>query len=324
MQAIETSYAGYRFRSRLEARWAVFYDACGITYKYEDQGVTLPDGNYLPDFWLPNQDCYIEIKGNEPTEQEERLAAQLADMTGKRVHIFFGDIPYPDSPDYDMYKDGSSYVFFPGTITFQDRHHVWNWHNGPKPDGFVNSTIEVSLHDLSPPVLTEMTKIDQRLLTFQKQTGVRAQIKVKHLRKHLTPEAWDYLATIIDVEACREWDYWFVSGGLDQPYVWGQCFECGGFSIGFSGWDERLACKGSCNVCMEIARHGYWRAFTGEIQLVCKRHDTPHDGCYHRGKQSSWAAPRLITAYHAARSARFEHGETPKVQRGKPSNTRKS
>ena len=28
--AIETEYCGYRFRSRLEARWAVFLDALGI------------------------------------------------------------------------------------------------------------------------------------------------------------------------------------------------------------------------------------------------------------------------------------------------------
>ena len=32
MKAIETEYNGYRFRSRLEARWAVFFDALGIEY----------------------------------------------------------------------------------------------------------------------------------------------------------------------------------------------------------------------------------------------------------------------------------------------------
>jgi hypothetical protein len=30
LQAIETFYRGYRFRSRLEARWAVLFDALGI------------------------------------------------------------------------------------------------------------------------------------------------------------------------------------------------------------------------------------------------------------------------------------------------------
>lgn len=50
IQAIETSYAGCRFRSRLEARWAVFFDHLGIEWEYEPQGFTTPAGRYLPDF----------------------------------------------------------------------------------------------------------------------------------------------------------------------------------------------------------------------------------------------------------------------------------
>lgn len=54
MKAIETVYKGYRFRSRLEARWAVFFDALDIKYEYEPQGFDLGEcGRYLPDFWLP-------------------------------------------------------------------------------------------------------------------------------------------------------------------------------------------------------------------------------------------------------------------------------
>jgi hypothetical protein len=36
--AIQTHYNGYHFRSRLEARWAVFFDECGIRYQYEPEG----------------------------------------------------------------------------------------------------------------------------------------------------------------------------------------------------------------------------------------------------------------------------------------------
>ena len=32
-KAIETKYKGFRFRSRLEARWAVFFDALGIEWE---------------------------------------------------------------------------------------------------------------------------------------------------------------------------------------------------------------------------------------------------------------------------------------------------
>lgn len=53
IQAIETHYKGYRFRSRLEARWAVFFDALGFDWQYELQGFNLGDvGLYLPDFMV--------------------------------------------------------------------------------------------------------------------------------------------------------------------------------------------------------------------------------------------------------------------------------
>jgi hypothetical protein len=52
---IETLYNGYRFRSRLEARWAVFLDYARVIYQYELEGFRLPSGSYLPDFYCP--DC---------------------------------------------------------------------------------------------------------------------------------------------------------------------------------------------------------------------------------------------------------------------------
>lgn len=39
IKPIETRYAGCRFRSRLEARWAVFFDALKIEWEYEPEGV---------------------------------------------------------------------------------------------------------------------------------------------------------------------------------------------------------------------------------------------------------------------------------------------
>ena len=65
IKAIETIYNGYRFRSRLEARWAVFFDALGLEYNYELEGFVLPSGRkYLPDFFLPQSKMFVEVKGN--------------------------------------------------------------------------------------------------------------------------------------------------------------------------------------------------------------------------------------------------------------------
>jgi hypothetical protein len=66
MRPIETRYKGYRFRSRLEARWAVFFDALGLTYEYEPEGFVLSNGVwYLPDFRVTSprgQVTWYEVK----------------------------------------------------------------------------------------------------------------------------------------------------------------------------------------------------------------------------------------------------------------------
>lgn len=70
IKPIETIYNGYKFRSRLEARWAVFFDAMGIKYEYEPEGFRLQDGScYLPDFRIyvasriHKNPIYAEVKG---------------------------------------------------------------------------------------------------------------------------------------------------------------------------------------------------------------------------------------------------------------------
>lgn len=90
IRAIETEYNGYRFRSRTEARWAVFFDVVGIEYEYEKEGYELPSGRYLPDFWLPNVDAWFEVKGGRPTEAEILLGVDLWRATGKDVWLSTG------------------------------------------------------------------------------------------------------------------------------------------------------------------------------------------------------------------------------------------
>ncbi len=62
LKPIETFYGGYVFRSRLEARWARFWDMLDIRYFYEHEGFALPSGRYLPDFYLPDLNVWFEIK----------------------------------------------------------------------------------------------------------------------------------------------------------------------------------------------------------------------------------------------------------------------
>ena len=92
MEPIETEYKGYRFRSRLEARWAVIFDWLDVGWKYEPQGFDLPStGRYLPDFLLPGFEAilaqttpkrasglWIEVKGGEPGKSERAKSRELA------------------------------------------------------------------------------------------------------------------------------------------------------------------------------------------------------------------------------------------------------
>ncbi len=60
---VPTRYRHVLFRSRLEARWAVFFDALNLKWHYEPEGFALADKEwYLPDFWLPEVGWFCEVK----------------------------------------------------------------------------------------------------------------------------------------------------------------------------------------------------------------------------------------------------------------------
>lgn len=112
-RAIETAYNGYRFRSRTEARWAVFFDTLGIAYEYEKEGFTLDGGlRYLPDFWLPQYGCWAEIKPDQgPDDLAARKIAGLAKLTRTDVYVFHGQPWMQKQADgYFIDQDRSAYA----------------------------------------------------------------------------------------------------------------------------------------------------------------------------------------------------------------------
>lgn len=96
-KAIETNYRGCRFRSRLEARWVVFFDALWIEWQYEMEGFNLPAGRYLPDFWMPQVKMWAEVKPVAFTSRELTLCVQLMHTTGYPVLLLDGP---PAARDY--------------------------------------------------------------------------------------------------------------------------------------------------------------------------------------------------------------------------------
>lgn len=114
MKPIETEYKGYRFRSRLEARWAIFFDACGVDWEYEPEGYDLGDGlYYLPDFLLhgvdgcDGGDLYVEVKG-QMTDLDALKINRFAEQGGKVLVV--GRLPEGDDAQ-DISEDISDRAY---------------------------------------------------------------------------------------------------------------------------------------------------------------------------------------------------------------------
>jgi hypothetical protein len=105
IKAIETRYKGYRFRSRLEARWAVFFDAFPLRWEYEPEGYDLgAAGYYLPDFYLPDLDggTYVEVKPDDGClDGYEEKFLTLTEQTGKNLLLAVGT---PDQKSYPFFQ----------------------------------------------------------------------------------------------------------------------------------------------------------------------------------------------------------------------------
>jgi hypothetical protein len=92
--ALPTIYKGHEFRSRLEARWAIFFDCMGWKWEYEPEAVQTRHGGYLVDFWLPAHEVYAEVKPGEFTTKEFDKACDLVDKSGRSLLILSGE-PQP-------------------------------------------------------------------------------------------------------------------------------------------------------------------------------------------------------------------------------------
>lgn len=133
IEAIKTRYNDITFRSRLEARWAVFFDILGIKYFYEYEGFKLdplPEINfkkfitiflnkdqlwYLPDFYIPKQEkfpenCYFEVKPTlEALIEDDEKLFRLSYYKNTMVGILM-DIPIINEIMYDIHGDSFSII----------------------------------------------------------------------------------------------------------------------------------------------------------------------------------------------------------------------
>lgn len=123
IKPLETAYAGHRFRSRLEARWAVFFDRLGVAWEYEPQGYSLPSGAYLPDFWLPAVEgtesvgVWFEVKPSQTASApEDARWPELVQATGKSLIVAMG-MARPDDLWRADSHDGHMVELMPAEVT---------------------------------------------------------------------------------------------------------------------------------------------------------------------------------------------------------------
>ena len=123
IKAIQTEYNGIKFRSRLEARWAVFFDTAKIRYEYEPEGYETEDGGkYLPDFYLPDFDLYVEVKRDTEEGIKEIIEkCEPAIQWGGAIKqiLILSDVPQGKSIDGGLWH-------FP-CIYWSENSTCWGW-----------------------------------------------------------------------------------------------------------------------------------------------------------------------------------------------------
>jgi hypothetical protein len=253
---IQTTYGGYRFRSRLEARWAIFFDHVGITWKYEPQGFMVgqrweswdeedkssPSTRderipYLPDFYLPNLDLWIEVKGDDATVDWPLLGAAV---DGSGDHL-----PCKHVVDTDYGYEGPF-----GSITSMDRE---------------GAPALLVLGDIPDPEIVR---------TFPILLCSKGGVYV---------------------------DEWIWTGEEDGPLA-GRFSWQGGPGRPFSNKTSYIM-PFYDGICADDAKS--WRPGAE------KSDDYYYVSVHGRSLHTVKNAPKVRTALAIARSARFEHGETP-------------
>lgn len=113
IQPIPTFYKGITYRSRVEARWQIFFNRLNLHAVWEKEGYPLPSGWYLPDYWITTLEHFAEVKGKEFSDVEIERCRELAIATGFPV-LLLPDVPavqwyercVPDGEDviWDLYR----------------------------------------------------------------------------------------------------------------------------------------------------------------------------------------------------------------------------
>jgi hypothetical protein len=195
IKVIETAYKGYRFRSRLEARWAVFFDAMGLKWEYEPEGFDLTENYikflaelkefdpwrleefpplseitnekqlwYLPDFYIHDLKTWVEIK---PFQSETPWADDIRhEVFPRSLVVIFGHpgkvLAYETSTAYAACVIHDSPYFFCecpycGALGFQ--YEGRSERNKHRLDCIMLKSIDNKEHNYNSPRILEAARV---------------------------------------------------------------------------------------------------------------------------------------------------------------------
>ena len=121
-KGIPSEYAGVVYRSRGEAKWAVFLAELGVPFEYETQGFDTDGSWYLPDFvifaatgtiWAERKDSWADdpdgiakfrqFASQRPKKSRAALLIGVPSIEGEHL-VIGGDID-ADDPGYGPWED---------------------------------------------------------------------------------------------------------------------------------------------------------------------------------------------------------------------------
>ncbi len=277
MRPIETKYKGCRFRSRLEARWAVFFDALGLEWWYEPEGFIMRfdyaafaaewdmsedelldegipqtfkhlDGKeylYLPDFYLPDLNYWIEIKGPNPTKEELEKAFILSNMlddVGRSKMRTAKTEAERSRASKEFFTQGTFVLYGDVPWPYPQKGNIFGYGYGTHPSNFDVDTEQVAL----PKPLQHRALLMGRLNLCWQECPLCSKVGI---------------------------------GRIETPY---------------------------CTSCYDRMAGFIWTHLIGDWGL--REANKPTKGLMNRAFfTSGHKTPKLQEAYEAARSARFEH-----------------
>jgi len=92
LNVIPVVYNGISFRSKIEAKNALVWDDLGIRWIYEPKRLKVAENTiYIPDFDLPDFSFFVEIKGFEFDQKQDRKVRLACKM--KPILVLIGGLP---------------------------------------------------------------------------------------------------------------------------------------------------------------------------------------------------------------------------------------